>query len=60
MRKGVVFADNSNRNISISKIIDLIRPIEEWAEIKFSSRQNAKSEHCETIKKLVTKLHFHH
>jgi len=51
--KEVVFADTSNRNISISKIIDLIRPVEEWAEIAFSGRENAENEHCGTINKLV-------
>jgi len=56
----VVFADNSNRNTSKSKIIELIRPVEEWAEIAFSGRQNAENEHCETIKKLVHKLNLHH
>jgi hypothetical protein len=47
----VVFADNSNLNTCISKIIDLIRPVDEWAEIAFSARQNAENEHCETLKK---------
>ena len=54
----MVFADHSNHNISISKNIDLIRPVEEWAEIAFSGRQNAENEHCETIKKIVHKLNF--
>ena len=58
--KGVVFADISNPNTSISKIIDLIRPDEEWAEIAFSGRQNAENEHCETLKKLVHKWNSHH
>ena len=56
----MVFADISNPNTSISKIIDLIRPVEEWAEIAFLSRQNAENEHCETPKKQVHKLDFHH
>jgi len=58
--KEVVFADISNPNISISKIIDLMGPIDEWAEITFSAPQNAENEHCETLKKLVHKLKFHH
>ena len=58
--KDVVFADISNRNTSTYKIIDLIRPVDEWAEIGFSSRQNAENEHCETLKKQVHKLDFHH
>jgi len=56
----VVFADISNPNTSISKIIDLIWPVDEWAEIAFSARQNAENEHCDTLKKLVHKLNFHH
>jgi len=56
----VVFADISNPNTIISKIIDLIRPVDEWAEIAFSARQNAENEHCETLKKLLHKLKFHH
>ena len=43
------FADISNRNTSISKIVDLIRPVNERAEITFSTRQNAENEHCETL-----------
>ena len=38
----MVFADVSNPNTSISKIIDLIKPVDEWAEIAFSARQNPK------------------
>ena len=57
--KEVVFADISNPNTSISKIIDLKR-LDEWAEIAFSGRQNAENEHCETLKKLLHKLNFHH
>jgi len=60
IEKVVVFADISNPNTSISKIIDLIRPVDEWAEIAFSGRQNAENEHCETLKKLVHKLNLHH
>jgi hypothetical protein len=56
----VVFADISNPNTSISKIIDLIRPDEEWVEIAFSGGQNAENEHCETLKKIVHKLIFQH
>jgi len=51
--KVVVFADISNRNTSVSKIIDLIRPVDEWAEIAISTRQNAENYHCETLKKQV-------
>ena len=51
----MVFADTSNLNLSISKFIDLIRPVDELSEIAFSGRQNAKNEHCETTKKLVHK-----
>ena len=54
----MVFADISNPNSSISKIIDLIRPAYEWAENAFSARQNAENEHCETLKNLVYKLTF--
>ena len=56
--KEVVFTDISNPNASILKIIDLIRPIDEWADIAFSARQNAKNEHYGTLKKLVHKLTF--
>jgi hypothetical protein len=55
----VVFADISIPNRSISKNIDLIRPVDEWAEIAFSGHQNAENEHCETLKELVHKLNFH-
>ena len=44
----------------LSKIIDIIKPDDEWAEIAFSCRQNDENEHCETLKKLVHKLNFHH
>jgi len=54
-----VFADNFNSNSSIFKIIALIRPVDEWAEIAFSGRQNAENEHCETLKELAYKLIFH-
>jgi len=53
-----MFADISNPNLSISKIIDLVRPFEEWAEIAFSGRQNAENKHCETLKELVHALNF--
>jgi len=39
--KVVVFADISNPNPCISKIIDLIRPVAEWVEIAYSVRQNS-------------------
>jgi len=38
--KDVVFADFSNPNTSITKIIDLLRPVDEWAEIAISGCQN--------------------
>jgi len=60
MEKDVVFTVISNPNTSISKIVDLNRPVAEWAEIAFSDRQNAENEHSETHKKLVHKLNFHH
>jgi len=56
----VVFADISNPNTSISKIIHLIRHVDEWPEIAFSAHQNAENVHCETLKKQVHKLDFHH
>jgi len=56
--KEVVFADISYPNTSISKIINLKRLVDEWAEIAFSGRQNAENEHFNT-KKLVDKLNFH-
>jgi len=56
----VVFADISKPNTSIYKIIDLIRPVDEWSEITFSARQNDENEHCETLKVLVHKLNFRH
>jgi len=52
------FAFISNTNRSISKIIDLIRPVDELAEIEYSGRQNTETEHCETLKKLVHKINF--
>jgi len=58
--KEVVFADISNINTSIYKIIDLKRPVDEWVEIAFSAHQNAEYEHCETLKNLVPKLNFNH
>jgi len=42
IEKDVVFADISNPNTSISKIIDLIKPVDEWSEIALSARQNAE------------------
>jgi len=56
----VVFADISNPNSSISNIIELIRPVDERADIAFSGRQNGENEHCENLKKLVHKLNHHH
>ena len=56
----MVFADISNPNTGISKIIDLIRPVYEWAEIAFPARLNAENEQCETLMKQVHKLDFHH
>jgi len=47
-------------NKSISKIIDLVRPVDVLSEIAFSIRQNAVNEHCETLKKLVQNLNLHH
>ena len=58
IKKVVVFADISKPNKSISEIIDLIRLVDEWAEIAISGRQNAKNEHCETLKKLVHNWNF--
>jgi len=55
----VVFADFPNPNTSISKSIDLKRPVDAWAEIAFSGRQNDENEHCETLKKIMHKLNFH-
>jgi len=56
IKNEVVFADISNRKTSISKIIDLLRPVDERSEIAFSARQNAENEHFETLKILVHKL----
>ena len=56
--KHVVFADISNPETSISKIIDLIRPIDEWAEVAFSARQNVENERYITHKKLLHKFNF--
>jgi hypothetical protein len=55
----VVLADISNPNTSISKIIYLIRPVDEWSEIAFWAPQNAENVHWETLKKSVHKLKFH-
>jgi len=43
IEKEVVFADNSNPNTSISRIIDLIRIVDKWAEIAILARQNAEN-----------------
>ena len=53
IEKVVVFAAISNPNSTTSKIIDIIRPVNEWAELAFSARQIAENEHCETLKKQV-------
>ena len=58
--KEVVFADFSNPNTSFTKIIDLLRPVDEWTQISFSGRQNAENEHSVTLKKLVHKFNFHY
>ena len=39
-------------------MIDLIRPVDELTEIAFSGRQNAETEHCESLKKLAHFLNF--
>jgi len=51
IEKVLVFADISNSNTSTSKIIDLVRPVDEWSEIAFSVLQNAENEYCETLNK---------
>jgi len=56
----VVFADISNPNTNISKIIDFIRLVDVWPEIAFSAHQNAENEQCETLNKQIHKLDFHH
>jgi hypothetical protein len=56
----VAFADISNPDTSISKIIDFLRPIYELADIEFSGCQNAENENCETLNDLVNKLNFEH
>jgi len=56
----LVFQDISNLNRSVYKMIDLIRPVDEWSEIAFSIRQNAENENCRTLKNIVHKLNFHH
>jgi len=38
LKKEVVFPDISYPNRSASKMIDLIRPVDEWTEIAFSPR----------------------
>jgi len=52
--KEVVFRDISNPNTCILKIFDLIRPVDDWAEIKFSARQKAENEHCEKTQETIT------
>jgi len=47
-------------NTSISRIIDLLRTVDEWAEIALSGRKKDENENCETLKKLVHKWNFHH
>jgi len=42
IEKEVVFAYIYNPKICISKIIDLIRPVDKWSEIVFSGRQMPK------------------
>jgi len=56
----MVFADISNPNTSKSKIIDILKLVDEWAEIAFSARQNDDNLHCGTLNKLVHKLNFLH
>ena len=56
----LVFQDISNLNRSVYKMIDLIRPVDEWAEITFSTRQNAENDNSETLKKVEHKWSFHH
>jgi len=58
--KEMVFVFIFNPKTSISKIIDLVRPVDEWSEIAFPARQNTEIEHCDTLKNLVHKLNFHH
>ena len=41
------------------QLIDLNRPVHEWAEIAFSVHQYVENEHCETLKELVHKLNLH-
>ena len=60
IEKEVVFTDISSPNTIISNIIDLMKPIDDWAEIAFSGRQNAENEQCDTLKKLLHKLNYHH
>jgi len=56
----VGFTDISKPNTRISKIMDLVRPVDEWSEIAFSVGENAENEHLETLKELVHKLNYHH
>jgi len=50
IEEDVVFTVICNPNTSISKIVELLRPFDEWAEIAFSGRQNAENEHWQTLK----------
>jgi len=43
IKKEVVFSVISKPNTSISKIIDLIKPVDVWSEIAFSGRQNKEN-----------------
>jgi hypothetical protein len=52
--KEVVFTDISNPNTSILKIIDLIKPVDEWAEITSTASQNAENEHYLTLQETST------
>ena len=52
------FAYICNPNASIRKILDLIRSVDEWAEIAFSAPQNYENGYCETLKKIVHKLNY--
>jgi len=47
--KEEVFAVITNPNTRISKIIDFVRPVDDWSEMVFSGRQNAENVHCETL-----------
>ena len=49
----MVRADISNPKTSVSKIIDLKRPVDECSDIEFSALQNAERQLCDTLNKLV-------